>query len=79
MLPNGTSGWPDGLTRQHMNDLLTKDRDGKLLKALTDVVNRLLAGKFDTEVNTIIFGRRLLAMSKKDVGVCPIAVGYTLR
>ena len=39
----------------------------------------MLAGKFDTHINTIIFGGRLLAMVKKDGGVRPIAVGYTLK
>ena len=76
--PCGSSGGPDGLTPQYVNELLTSDTDGKLLNALTDQVNLLLAGKFDTEVNTIIFGGRLLAMTKKDGGVRPIAVGYTL-
>ena len=39
----------------------------------------MLAGKFDEEVNRIIYGGRLLAMSKKGGGVRPIAVGYVLR
>lgn len=39
----------------------------------------MLASKFDEEIYTVIFGSRLLAMSKKDGEVRPIAVGYILR
>ena len=39
----------------------------------------MLAGKFDSEINTIIYGGRLIALSKKDGEVRPIAVGYVLR
>ena len=55
--------------------MLTRDTESKLLNALTNLVNLMLAGKFDTEVNTTIFCGRLLAMSKKDGGVRPIALG----
>ena len=39
----------------------------------------MLAGAFDQEISYIIFGGRLIALSKKDGGVRPICVGYTLR
>jgi len=39
----------------------------------------MLAGTFETEVCFIIFGGRLVALSKKDGGIRPISVGYTLR
>ena len=44
-----------------------------------DWVNVMLAGSFSAEINEIIFGRRLLALSKKDGGIRPITVGYTQR
>jgi len=44
-----------------------------------DWVNLLLAGDFDKDVNTIIYGGRLIALSKKDGGIRPINVGYTPR
>ena len=44
-----------------------------------DWINLLLAGAFDKDVNTIIYGGRLIALSKKDGGIRPITVGYTLR
>ena len=77
--PLGSSGGPDGLKPQHITDLLAGDTDGRFLTSLTELINLLLAGKFDTEINTIIYGGRLLAMSKKDGVVRPIAVGYTIR
>ena len=42
---------------------------------MVDFVNLMLAGTFDKEVNSIIFGGRLIALSKKTV---EISVGYTL-
>jgi len=38
-----------------------------------------LAGAFDKKVNSLIFGGRLIALSKKDEGIQPIYVSYTLR
>ena len=75
----GLSGGPDGLTPQHITDLLAGDTDGKFLNSLTELINLLLDGKFDTDINTIVYGGRLLAISKKDGGVRPIAVRYTIR
>ena len=75
----GSSGEPDGLMPQHLIDLLAGDSDSRLLNALTDLINLMLAGKFDSEINTIIYGGRLIALSKKDGGVRPIVVGYVLR
>ena len=49
------------------------------MEDFSTLFNLLLAGKFDTDINTIILGGRLLAMAKKDGGVRPIAVSYTLR
>jgi hypothetical protein len=77
--PLGSSGGPDGLTPQHIADLLTGATDDSLHRGLVDLVNLMLAGTFDSEVNAILFGGRLIALSKKDGGVRPISVGYTLR
>ena len=75
--PAGSSGGPDGLTPQHLTDLLLGDEEGKLLNALTNLTNLMLAGKFDTEIISIIYGGRLIDLSKKGGGVRPMAVGYT--
>lgn len=48
--PSGSFGGPDGLTPQNINDLLTGNTEGKLLNALTDLVNLMLASTFDAEV-----------------------------
>ena len=47
---------------QHITDLHAEDTDGRFFNSLTELINLLLAGKFDTEINTIIYGARLLAM-----------------
>jgi len=65
--PLGSSGGPDGITPQHIRDLLTGSTDDSLQQALVDFVNLMLAGSFDKEVNSIIFGGRLIALSKKTV------------
>ena len=77
--PQGSSGGPDGITPQHIIDLLTGATDDSLIQSITDLSNLLLAGSFDNEINSIIYGGRLIALSKKDGGIRPIAVGYTLR
>ena len=63
--PLGSSGGPDGITPQHIRDLLTWSTDENLQQALVDFVNLMLAGTFDKEVDSIIFGGRLIALSKK--------------
>jgi len=77
--PGGSSGGPDGLSPQHIHDLLTGATDNNLQQALVDWVNLMLAGSFDKEVNQVIYGGRLTALQKKDRGIRPITVGYTLR
>jgi len=73
--PAGSSGGPDGLTPQHLLDLLIGATDDSLEQAIVDWVNVMLAGSF----NEIIFGRRLIASSKKDGGIRPITVSYIIR
>ena len=77
--PAGSFGGPDGITLRHILDMLAGTSDGKLISSLTDFVNLLLTGKLPLPVREIIFGRRLIALQKKDGGIRPIAVGYTLR
>ena len=49
------------------------------MNAITDMVNLLLAGKFDKEIAMIIYNGRRLAISKKDDVIQSIAVGNILR
>jgi len=63
--PLGSSGRPDGVTPQHIRDLLQEARDDSLQQALVDFVNLILAEAFNKEVNFVIFGARLIALSKR--------------
>jgi len=63
--PLGSSGGPDGITPQHITDLLQGATDDSHLQDLVDFVNLILGGAFDKEVNSVIFGGRLIALSKK--------------
>ena len=64
---------------QHLIDLLAGDSNRRLLNIFTDIINLMLAGKFDSQINMVIYGGRLIALSKKYGGVRPIAVEYVLR
>ena len=80
--PNGSAGGPDGLRPQHLKDLTgtSAGRGGKdLLRALTSLINLVLAGRTPTSIRPFFFGATLIALQKKEGGVRPIAVGNTLR
>ena len=78
--PPGSAGGLDGLTPQHLKDLIRIDgEDGALLEVLTDFINLVLRGSVPPEIRPIFFGGRILALSKKDGGIRPIAVGNVLR
>ena len=77
--PVSSSGGLDGLTAQHLSDLLAGAPDEQFKTNLPDFLNVVLQGDLPTEVMEILFGRRLIALQKKDGGVRPIALGYTLR
>ena len=51
--PLGSAGGPDGLSLQHIADLVAGATDDSLQQALVDWANLLLAGAFDKDVNTI--------------------------
>ena len=57
---------PDGLTPQYIHDLLSGTSDDKLLNAVTELVNLLLAGSFNKEINEMIYGGLLITLAKKD-------------
>ena len=80
--PNGSAGGPDGLSPQHLKDLISAsaEKGGRdLLWALTSFVNFVLSGKTPPPVRPTFFGASLIALRKKDGGIRPIAVGHTLR
>lgn len=78
--PAGSAGGPDGFRPQHLLDLVSNAESGPdLITALTAFVNMILGGSCHPEIVPILFGGRLIALSKKKGGIRPIAVGFTLR
>lgn len=78
--PSGSSAGPDGLSPQHLRDMVACSQGGQQLKtAITAFVNLLLNGKCPPAITTVLFGGRLIALQKKSGGVRPIAIGYTWR
>lgn len=78
--PKGSAGGLDGLKPQHLKDLLCEPSSADLLlSALTEFVNLLLAGTCPDDISPLMFGGNLTALSKKDGGIRPIAVGSVLR
>jgi len=78
--PNGSAAGPDGLRPQHIKDLLIGATDDTpLLLSVTDLINLMLEGKTPLSVRGALFGATLLAISKKQGGIRPIAVGYVWR
>lgn len=79
---NGSAGGLDGLTAQHLKDLVfgtTGDAGQALLKDITALINLMLLGKVHSDIAPILYGARLCALTKKDGGIRPIAVGCTFR
>lgn len=79
---NGSSGGIDGIRPQHLKDLIsgTNGEAGfKLLKSITLLTNLMFSGKVLSSICRIIYGARLCALTKKDGGIRPIAIGSTFR
>lgn len=79
---SGSAGGLDGLSPQHLKDLLSSantDVGDSLLKELTALVNLMLLGRVHQGVSTTLYGANLCALKKKDGGIRPIAVGCTYR
>ena len=78
--PAGSSGGPDGVRPKHIQGIVGCPIHGReALAALTTLVNLLLRGKCPPDIKRILFGARLLALTKRSGGIRPIAVGYTWR
>ena len=79
----GTARGPDGLVPQHLIDM-TGDTLGepasRLIGTLVTFMNKIIfPGKVPSFVRDLFYGANLIALSKPDGGVRPIAVGCTLR
>jgi hypothetical protein len=78
--PAGSNAGPDGLRPQHLLDLVDcQEAEHTLVMATTALVNLLLQGWCQSEVRTVLFGGKLLALKRKAGGIRPIAIGYTWR
>ena len=78
----GSAGGPDGLRPSHLKSLIghaAAEAGVRLLGALTEFVNAVLRGEVPHFAVSSFFGASLCALTKKDGGVRPIAVGNTLR
>ena len=78
--PAGSTGGPEGLKPGHLKHLIGATEAGnRLLVSLTKLINFILKNKIPEDIQPIFFGANLCALSKKDGGIRPIAVGTTLR
>ena len=80
--PGGSAGGCDLLLPQHLKDLINKksgEQGVKLLKAVTRISNKMLTGDIPEHIRPFLFGASLIAFSKPDGGIRPIAIGNTLR
>ena len=78
--PAGSAGGPDGLKPGHLKNLIGAAEAGsRLLESITKLVNLVLKKEIPEDIRRIFFGANLCALSKKDGGIRPIAVGTTFR
>ena len=80
--PNDSAGGPDGLRPQHLKDVtgpITNGGAQALISALSRFVTVVLQGKIPMSICPFFFGASLMALTKREGGIRPIAVGCTLR
>ena len=80
--PKGTSAGPDGLSAQHLKDLLKFNPIGSsfdIRPSLQQLLEFVAVGKASPEVAKYFACARLIPLKKKDNGVRPIAIGLTVR
>ena len=79
----GAGGGPDGFLPQHLLDMCGDtlgEPASKLLDTLVSFMNLIVfPGKVPNIVRETFYGANLIALSKEDGGIRPIAVGFTLR
>ena len=77
----GSSGGLDGLTAQHLRDLLTAGGELRraLLRMLCRVCSIIARGDVPDEARNMLYGSWLVAATKSSGGLRPIAIGSTLR
>ena len=81
-MPPGSSAGLDGIRPLHLRQLVSREAaesGRRLLIALTNLTNRVLAGQVPKCGRDALFGASLCALRKKDGGLRPIAVGSVFR
>ena len=79
---SGTAGGLDGLRPRHLQDMVAREVGAEaeaLLQAITRLCNFIFQSGVPADFTHIFYGGKLTALSKKDGGVRPVAVGLLFR
>ena len=80
--PGGSAGGCDLLLPQHLKDLTSKktgESGIRLLGCITSLCNKMLRGGIPDDILPFLYGASMIAFSKPNGGIRPIAIGTTLR
>ena len=77
--PKGSAAGPTGSSATHILHAVQVNNQTLALDILTDFVNLLASGLAPPEVQPFLAGAYLIGLSKKDGGICPIAIGDIYR
>ena len=80
--PGGSAGGCDLMRPQYLKDLTSKpcgENGSHLLTSITRMCNKMLKGDLPKDILPVMYGASLIAFSKPNGGVRPIAIGNTLR
>ena len=80
--PNGSAAGPEKIVPQIFKDLVSKSNGSaglNFLKSLTKLINIIGDRKLPEPLRPFFFGAKLIALTKVDGGLRPIAIGNTLR
>jgi hypothetical protein len=80
--PNGSGSGPDGLRPQHLKDATSfsaSDAGIALIDNLASLMNIIAETGVHSSIHTAFFGARLIALTKPNGDLRPIAIGCTLR
>ena len=80
--PGGSAGGSDLLLPQYLKDMTSKVcgvQGSQLLSTIVRFSNKMLRGDIPEYILPFLYGASLIAFSKPDGGVRPIAIGNTLR
>lgn len=81
-LHSGSASGPDGFRPQFFKDLISISAGSaavEVLSAITDLCNFMLRGEVNPLVCKFLYGASLCALTKKQGGIRPIAIGLSIR